>query len=51
MLCGADSGRICSLLADSGSAVPAGPYPGVTATTNASSSKATTWSIVLAPGD
>ncbi len=51
MLCGADSGRICSLLADSGGAVPAGPYPGVTATTNASSSKATTWSIVLAPGD
>ena len=51
MVCGADSGRICSLLADSGSALPAGPYPGVSATTNASSSKATTWSIVLTPGD
>ena len=34
-----------------GGAVPAGPYPGVTATTNAPSDKATTWSIVLTPGD
>lgn len=49
MLCGADGGRICSLFADSGGAVPAGPYPGATATTDAPSSKATTWSIVLAP--
>ena len=32
-------------------AVPGGAYPGATATTDAPSSKATTWSIVLAPGD
>jgi PKD repeat protein len=50
MLCGADSGRICSLFADSGGAVPPGLFPGATATTDAPSRKATTWSIVLAPG-
>lgn len=49
MICANDSGRICSLLADSGGPLPAGPRAGVTATTNAPSSKATTWSIVLAP--
>lgn len=49
MICAHDSGRICSLLADSGGALPAGPRAGVSATTNAPSSKATTWSIVLAP--
>jgi len=49
MLCGADAGRICSLLADSGQVVPAGPGGGVVATTNAASTKATTWSIVLPP--
>jgi len=48
-LCQADSGRICSLLADSGAAVPGGPYPGITATTDVASNKATTWSVVLAP--
>lgn len=47
--CNDGSGRICSLLADSGHTVSAGTYPGVIANTNASSSKATTWSIVLAP--
>jgi PKD repeat protein len=47
--CSADSGRICSAFADSGDVVPAGPNGGITATTNAPSSKATTWSIVLAP--
>jgi hypothetical protein len=47
--CGADSGRICSLLADSAQPLSAGSYPGVTATTNAPSAKATTWSIVLPP--
>ena len=51
MLCGADGGRICSLFADSGGAVAVGPYPGATATTDAPSAKATTWSIVLAPSD
>ena len=49
MICGADAGRICSLFADSGHVVAQGPYPGVTATTNAPSNKATTWSIVLPP--
>jgi PKD repeat protein len=49
MLCGADAGRICSLFADSGHVVAAGPHPGVTANTNAPSNKATTWSIVLPP--
>ncbi len=47
--CNADAGRICSAFADSGDVVPAGPNGGITATTNAPSSKATTWSIVLAP--
>jgi len=49
MLCGADAGHVCSLLADSGGPVPAGPYAGVTATTDAASAKATAWSIVLPP--
>jgi PKD repeat protein len=47
--CGADAGRICSLFADSGHSLSAGSYPGVTASTNAPSAKATTWSIVLPP--
>jgi PKD repeat protein len=47
--CAADAGRICSLLADSGGPVSAGGYPGVTASTDTSSAKATTWSIVLPP--
>jgi hypothetical protein len=46
-VCGADAGHVCSLFADSGQVVAAGSYPGVTATTNAPSNKATTWSIVL----
>lgn len=41
------SGRIASLLADSGRAVPAGTYGGLTATSDASSSAATTWTVVL----
>jgi PKD repeat protein len=47
--CGADAGRICSAFADSGAEVAAGSYNGITASTNAPSNKATTWSIVLAP--
>lgn len=47
--CGADAGRVCSLLGDSGGAVPAGPYVGASASTNAPSAKATTWAIVLPP--
>jgi myo-inositol-hexaphosphate 3-phosphohydrolase len=42
-------GRIASLLADSGAPVPLGDYGGLVATSNASSTKATTWSVVL-PG-
>ncbi len=49
MLCNADAGRICSLFADSGHVVPEGPQPGITANTNAPSTKATIWSIVLPP--
>jgi PKD repeat protein len=43
------SGRFGSLLADSGSAVPAGTYGGLTATTNATSSNGTTWTITVPP--
>lgn len=48
-VCNLDSGRICSLLADSGGPVPAGTVPGATASTDVASSKSTTWSVVLAP--
>ncbi|MGL5825937.1 MAG: hypothetical protein ACRCYU_14170, partial [Nocardioides sp.] len=47
--CAESTGRVCSLLADSGNPVPTGAYPGISASTNVASSKATTWSIVLAP--
>ena len=49
VVCGADGGRICSALADSGAPVAAGTYGPVTATTNAASNAATLWSIVLPP--
>jgi hypothetical protein len=48
-VCGADAGRICSSLGDSGATVPTGTYGHVTATTDAPSDMATMWSIVLAP--
>jgi 3-phytase len=41
------SGRISSLLADSGTGVPAGDYGGLEATTNETSTAATTWTVVL----
>ena len=47
--CGADGGRVCSALADSGSALPPGPYGNLEATTNAPSDQATMWSFVLEP--
>ena len=47
--CGDGSGRICSAFADSGHTVSAGTQPGLTANTNAASTKATMWSVVLAP--
>lgn len=46
-LCAANSGRICSVLADSGAGVPAGPYGGLTATADAASGSATMWTILL----
>ena len=46
---GSGSGRVTSLIADSGGTVPTGTYGGLTATTDAAS-RALTWTIVLAPG-
>ncbi|WP_197287324.1 hypothetical protein, partial [Planomonospora sphaerica] len=46
---GTGSGRITSLLTDGGGPVPAGTSPGVTATADAASLRATMWSLVLAP--
>jgi PKD repeat protein len=46
-LCGTSTGRICSVLADSDGAVPAGSYGPLTATADSSSSNATMWSVVL----
>lgn len=42
-------GRVAVLAADSNGMVPAGPYGGQTATAAASSTWATTWTVVLAP--
>ncbi len=44
---GIGGGRICSLATDSGGPVAAGQQGGLTATTNATSAKATMWTIVL----
>ena len=49
LVCGADGGRICSAMADSGAAVSAGSYGPISASTNAPSDVATMWSIVLVP--
>ncbi len=46
-ICSANAGRVCSVLADSGAPVSAGPYGGLTATADASSSNATMWTILL----
>lgn len=45
--CGSGSGRICSVLADSGAPVTAGTYGPLTATADAASGTATMWSILL----
>ncbi|WP_182523409.1 PKD domain-containing protein [Nocardioides dongkuii] len=45
--CGANAGRVCSLLADSGGPVPAGPHGPLTATADAASGAATMWSLLL----
>ena len=46
-ICSTSSGRICSVLGDSGGGVPAGPYGGLTATADAASATATMWTILL----
>lgn len=45
--CTSGSGRICSVLADSGGPVGAGPAGGLTATSDAASGSATMWTILL----
>jgi hypothetical protein len=45
--CNANTGRVCSVLADSGGPVPAGSYGGLTATSDATSGNATMWTILL----
>ena len=47
-LCASGSGRVCSLLADSGAPV-SGLYGPITASTDTASSTATMWSVVLTP--
>lgn len=46
---GSGSGRINSVVADTGSSVSAGPVGGVTATTDQTAGAADSWTIVLAP--
>ena len=45
--CNANSGHICSVLADSGGPLSAGTYGGLTATADAASGNATMWTILL----
>ncbi len=45
--CAPTTGRVCSVLADSGGPVAAGPYGGLVATADSAQSSATTWTIVL----
>jgi len=44
---GTSSGRITSLLVDSGAAVATGAAAGLTATADSASAKATMWTVVL----
>jgi hypothetical protein len=46
---GSGGGAISAIAADSGGPVAAGTYPARTATSNANSSNATTWTLVLTP--
>jgi hypothetical protein len=46
-LCGTSTGHICSVLADSGGPLAAGPYGGLTATADSASGNATMWTIFL----
>ena len=45
--CGTSSGHVCSTLADSNGAVPAGQYDGAVATADTSNATATSWSVIL----
>ena len=45
--CGTSTGRVCSVLADSGGPVAEGPYGGLTATASSASGSATMWTILL----
>ncbi|WP_210649113.1 PKD domain-containing protein [Nocardioides sp. SYSU D00065] len=45
--CSTGSGHVCSVLADSAAAVPAGAYGGLVATADTATATATTWSVVL----
>ncbi|MFZ2501222.1 MAG: PKD domain-containing protein [Nocardioides sp.] len=47
--CATGTSRICSAFADTGLPVAAGPHAGVVANTDVASSRATMWSVVLAP--
>jgi PKD repeat protein len=46
-ICGANAGRVCSVLADSNAGVAAGPYGGLVATADSASANATMWTILL----
>ena len=50
-LCGASTGRVCSVLADSDGPAPTGSYGPLTATADSASNNATTWSVVLRTDD
>jgi PKD repeat protein len=47
--CGTSTGRVCSVLADSGATVPAGPYGGLAAISDSPQAMATMWTIVMNP--
>ena len=49
LFAGTGSGRLTSVLADSGGGVAAGPPAGLVATADSASAKATMWTVVLAP--
>ncbi len=46
-VCGANAGRVCSVLADSGGPVAEGGYGALTATADSASANATAWTILL----
>jgi hypothetical protein len=46
-ICGASTGHICSVLADSAGPVSAGPYGGLVATADSAAGNASMWTIIL----